>query len=134
MKGNDENGWSVSNVSKGTRYTKRMYMLSEVSYALNSRGIMDICMYHGRSMKESCPDMIYKSHFTFYCIMQFVWSWILSFCSHPYCALLVMIQHINLKATLQREAYCDINTHDCTEIFFEVKKGLRVNIGLYGMK
>ena len=85
-------------------------------------------------MKESCPDMIYKSCFTFYCIMQFVWSWILLFYSHPYCTLLVMIQHINLKATLQREAYCDINTHDCTEIFFEVKKGLRVNIGLYGMK
>ena len=67
-------------------------------------------------------------------IMHFVWSWILSFCSHPYCALLVMIQHIKLKVTLQREAYCDINTHGCTEIFFEVKKGLRVNIGLYGTK
>ena len=67
MKENDDNGWSISNVSKGTRYTKRMYMLSEVSYALNSRRIMDICMYHGRSMKESCPDMIYKSHFTVSC-------------------------------------------------------------------
>ena len=37
MKESDESGWSISNVSKGTRYTKRMYMLSEVSYALNSR-------------------------------------------------------------------------------------------------
>ena len=36
MKGNDEKGWSISNVSKGTRYTKRMYMLSEVYYALNT--------------------------------------------------------------------------------------------------
>ena len=38
-----------------------------------------------------------------------------------------MIEHINLKATVQREAYHDINTHGCIEIFFEVKKGLRVN-------
>ena len=38
------------------------------------------------------------------------------------------------KGNTTREAYCDINTHGCTENFFEVKKGLRVNIGLYGMK
>ena len=48
MKWNDENGWSISNVLKGTRYTKRMHMLSEVYYALNSRRIMYTCMYHGR--------------------------------------------------------------------------------------
>ena len=76
-----------------------------------------------QAMKESCPDMIYKSYFTFYCIMQFVWSWILSFSLTLDCALLVMIQHIILKATLQREAYCDINTHGCTENFFSGEEG-----------
>ena len=52
MKENDER-WSVSNVLKGTRYTKRMYMLSEVFYALNIRRIINNCMYHGRYMKRT---------------------------------------------------------------------------------
>ena len=140
MKGNDENRWSISNVSKGTRYTKRMYMLSKVSYALNGRRIMDICMVHGRSMKRIMPRSHIQIRFSKCSLygggyFHFILTLMVQLQIYiDDCAFLVMIQHISSKAALQRKAYHDINTHCCIEFFFEVKKGLRVYIGLYGMK